>query len=207
VKLFEKFLPLAVLLCFAGNAAYAQSGIDAFFGVGTATDSAAGPISSIITGNTVNPPKLGGAFGLVGADIMFTNHFGVGGEEDFRFTQGGYADVNYRPNFYDFYGIWEPIRDKRITPQVEVGLGGANLKFYYPANYCDQLAGCSSQNEYLESSNHFQVRFGVGVNFYATEHLFIRPQVDVHYVDNFFQFGSDWVPQYSVAVGYRFGSH
>jgi hypothetical protein len=31
--------------------------------------------------------------------------------------------------------------------------------------------------------------------------------VDVHWVNNFFQFGSGWVPQYSVAVGYRFGEH
>jgi len=27
----------------------------------------------------------------------------------------------------------------------------------------------------------------------------------VHYVKNFFQFGSNWAPAYSVAIGYAFG--
>jgi hypothetical protein len=28
---------------------------------------------------------------------------------------------------------------------------------------------------------------------------------DVHYVNNFFPFGSNWVPRYSVSLGYSFG--
>ncbi|MFL6451479.1 MAG: hypothetical protein ACJ746_27945 [Bryobacteraceae bacterium] len=57
----------------------------------------------------------------------------------------------------------------------------------------------------MESSNHFQVHMAAGVRFYTTPHLFIRPQVDVRYVDNFFQFGSNWVPEYGASIGWRFG--
>jgi outer membrane protein W len=208
VKFIRKCLPLAVLLCVGGVAANAQSGVDAFFGIGTAHDSASGQsIDAFQTGNFVPTPSLGGVFGKFGADIMFTNHFGVGGEADVRFKQAPYSGLNYRPTFYDVYGIWEPIRGKRVTPQIEAGLGAANIKFYYPSSYCDQFAGCSSSNSYIESSNHFQAHFGLGVNFYATQHVFLRPQVDIHWVNNFFQFGSAWVPEYTLSVGYRFGDH
>jgi len=44
-----------------------------------------------------------------------------------------------------------------------------------------------------------------GVRLYVTDHLFVRPQVDAHYVDNFFQFGSNWVPEYGASVGWSFG--
>jgi hypothetical protein len=208
VKVTKKLLPLAVLLCATGTMAQAQSAFDAFFGVGTARDSSSNAsIDTFGTGNPYTTPKLDGTFGKVGVDIMAFGHFGVGAEADFRFKQGGYAGLNYRPSFYDAYGIWEPVHSKRVTPVLEAGLGAANIKFYYPSNYCDQFAGCSSSNSYIESSNHFQARFSAALNLYATEHLFIRPQVDVHWVNNFFQFGSGWVPQYSVAVGYRFGEH
>jgi hypothetical protein len=194
----------------------AQNGLDVYFGVGTMTDSSNGTsIDTFNTGNVgpantpgyYNTPKLTGAFGKVGADFMFTPHFGVGGEADFRFSQGDYAGLNYRPTFYDFYGVWQPIHRGRVVPEFVGGLGAADLKYYYPTSYCDAFAGCSSSNTFLESSNHFQVHMGFGVSIYATQHVFIRPQVDAHFVNNLYQFGSDWVPEYSVSVGYRFGEH
>jgi hypothetical protein len=78
------------------------------------------------------------------------------------------------------------------------------MKFYYSQQYCDQFAGCSTQNSYLESSNHFQVHGGVGVQLYLTEHVFVRPQVDLRYVNNFYQYGTNFVPEYTVWVGYSF---
>jgi serine/threonine protein kinase/Tol biopolymer transport system component len=38
-----------------------------------------------------------------------------------------------------------------------------------------------------------------------TPRVFIRPQFDYHWVNNFFQFGSNSVPQFSASVGYSFG--
>jgi hypothetical protein len=36
--------------------------------------------------------------------------------------------------------------------------------------------------------------------------LFVQPRFDLHWVNNFFQFGSNLVPEYSVALGYTFGA-
>ena len=41
---------------------------------------------------------------------------------------------------------------------------------------------------------------------YVKGGLYLRPQVDVHWVNNFNEFGSDWVPEYTVAIGYTFGA-
>jgi hypothetical protein len=49
------------------------------------------------------------------------------------------------------------------------------------------------------------VHLAAAGRWYLTEQLFLRPALDVHYVHNFFEFGSNWVPQYSVGIGYSFG--
>jgi hypothetical protein len=209
VNLTRHLCMLAVAMPLISLSANAQSGLDVFFGVGTASAPSNGQlIDTFQTGTPYATPKLDGVFGKIGADILLTPHFGVNGETDFRFSQAGYAGLNYRPTFYDFNGVWLPFGDrfKRIVPEVEGGLGGMNIKFYYPSSYCDQFAGCSSSNQYIESSNHFQLHMAVGVRIYVTEHLFIRPQVDAHWVNNLYQFGSNWVPEYGAAVGWSFGS-
>ena len=138
---------------------------------------------------------------------MITPKIGVGAETDFRFSQGAYAGLTYRPTFYDFNAIWPPSghKYKRIVPELEGGVGGVHVGFYYPNTSCDQFVGCSSSNTFVEGSNHFQVHLSAGLRIYATQHLFIRPQVDAHYVNNFTQFGSDWVPEYGGSVGWSFG--
>ncbi len=210
MRLIRSTIPLALALCFGASFAHAQSDVDVYFGVGTAMDSSSRQaIDTFSTGSPFTTPRLGGTFGKVGGDFMMTPHFGVGAEMDFRFAQGSYTGLNYRPMFYDFNGIWNPTghAERRVVPEIQAGLGGARMSFYYPTSYCDQFAGCSNSNNFLESSNHFQVHMGAGVSFYVTHHLFIRPQVDVHYVNNFFQFGSSWVPEYGAAAGWSFASH
>jgi hypothetical protein len=49
------------------------------------------------------------------------------------------------------------------------------------------------------------VHLAAAGRWYLTDHLFLRPALDVHFVRNFFEFGSNWVPQYSVGIGYSFG--
>ena len=209
LKFVRLAAPFVFALCFNNQFAQAQADFDVHFGVGTAQASSSGQaIDTFNTGNYLSTPKLVGTFGKVGADIMLTPHFGIGGQADLRFSQGSYAGLNYRPVFYDFNAIYAPLRaDKRIVPEFQGGLGAVSLKFYYPQQYCDAFAGCSSSNTYLESSNHFQVHMAAGVRFYLTPHLFVRPQIDARYVNNFFQFGSNWVPEYSASVGWSFGSH
>lgn len=200
-------LPILLTACFAGaNWAAAQS-IDAYFGVGTARAPSNGvPIDTFGTGTLYTPPALDGTFLKFGGTFMFSPHLGVGVESSFRAKQGDYAGLKYKPNFYDFNAVWHPFTTvHRVVPELQAGLGGVNTKFYYTQQYCDQFAGCSSSNSYLESSNHFQVHFAGGIRFYLNDYIFIRPQVDVHWVHNFFQFGRDWVPEYGAAVGYTFG--
>ena len=190
--------------------ASAQVGPDVFFGVGTATASSSGQsIDTFGDGNLYGTPKMTGAFGKVGADFMIKPHFGIGGETDFRFSQGAYAGLNYRPLFYDFNGIWAPTfsRFKRIVPEFQAGIGGMNLKFYQSSASCDAFAGCSSSNQYVESSNHFQFHLEAGVRLYLTPHIFLRPQVDAHWVNNNFQFGSNWIPEYGASIGWSFSGH
>jgi hypothetical protein len=179
-----------------------------YFGVGTATDSSSNQqIDTFGTGSPYTTPKLGGLFLDAGGGLMVTPHWGVGADLSWRTTQAAYAGLQYRPLFYDLNGIWQPIGQsaKRIVPEIQGGIGGVHLSYYYNSSYCDQFAGCSTSSEYLEGSSHFQVHMSAAVRLYATPHLFFRPAVDVHWVNNFFQFGSGWVPEYSLGVGYSFG--
>jgi hypothetical protein len=197
-------LPVLFVLLFGGvQFAHAQ-GADVFFGLGSATDKSTGQlIDTFGDGNLYPAPALGGTFGTFGADFMFKPTLGVGGEYSFRFTQGPYAGLNYRPKLYDFNAIWMPLSiSKKIAPEFQAGIGGATLSFYYPAQ-CDQFA-CSSST-YLESSTHFQAHLSAGLRIYVKGGIYIKPQIDGHYVHNLYQFGSDWVPEYTVSVGYTFG--
>jgi len=209
LKRVTSLLPSLGILCFCPMLAHAQANLDAFFGVGTAqVGSNNQQIDTFGDGTLYSTPHLGGAFGKAGGDIMLTPQFGVGGEVDFRFGQADYAGLKYRPTFYDFNGIWMPskFRTSRFVPELQGGLGAVHLSFYENQQYCDQFAGCSSSSSYVEGSTHFQVHMALGVRAYLTDHIFVRPQVDVHWVNNFFQFGSGWVPEYGASVGYSFAS-
>ena len=206
---------LVTALCVSASFAHAQAGVDAYFGVGALTDTSNGTsIDTFGTGNSFpantpgffNTPKMTGSFGRAGGEFMFSPHFGAGADIDWRFSQGDYAGVNYRPLFYDFYGVYQPLpKGKRVVPELMLGAGGVNVRFTSTSSYCNEFTGCSTSSSFLGSSNHFQARAGAAVAFYVTPHIFLKPEVDVHYVNDFFQFGNNWVPEYSVAVGYRFG--
>ena len=207
-KLIRMAIPVALLSLALVVPASAQAGLDVFAGVGTTVLGSNGQsIDTFGDGSLYNTPRMTGAFGKFGGNFMVTPHFGLGAETDFRFSQGDYAGLNYRPLFYDFNGIWLPTahRLKRVVPELQAGLGGVNVKFYDSQSFCNAFTGCSSSNNFIDSSNHFQVHLEAGVRFYATSHLFVRPNVDVHYVNNFFQFGSNWVPEYGASVGWSFG--
>jgi hypothetical protein len=207
VKRIIRVTTLLFLSPFAAvNFAHAQGG-SVYFGVGTATDSSSNQlVDTFGTGNPFRTPKMTGSFGTVGAEAMFRSYLGFGGEATFRFRQGPYAGLNYRPTFYDFNAIFMPFpKATRVVPEFQAGLGGAKLSFYYSQQFCSVFAGCQTSNSYLLSSNHFQLHASAGLRIYVTRNTFIRPQADLHYVANFFQFGSDRVPQYSLAIGYTFG--
>ena len=190
----------ALALCLSTAALAQQQSVDMFAGVGTAVDS--NRIIKEFNGTTTTTPGVAGLFGKVGADVMLTPHVGVGIEADVRFNEAQYAGLKVRPMFSDANLIYLPTTKHWIVPEFEGGLGVSKLQFYAPTTYCSNLSGCSA----VASSNHIQAHMSLGFRLYATKHLFLRPQVDVRYVNNFFQYGSDWVPEYGAALGWSFNN-
>jgi hypothetical protein len=206
MRILSRGISLAGLPLLFVTLAAAQGSFDAYVGAAAITDKSNGQmIDTFGTGNFVAAPKLSGATLNMGASVFVTPHFGVGGEVSLRPGKSDYAGLSYRPLFFDINALWKPtLRQKRVVPELQAGLGGVNLRFYLPPS-CDIVLGCNSANTYLASSNHLQVHFGAGVRFYVTNSIFVRPEFDMHWVHNFFQFGSDFVPQYGAVVGYTFG--
>jgi hypothetical protein len=206
MKLTVKTLIVLIGSAAALPLAQAQSPqFNVYLGLGTATDSSNGQAISPLGLGTYNTPKMTGLFDNAGGSVMITPHWGAGAEVNWRASQGDYAGVNYRPIFYDFNGIWQPARTKYIVPEFQAGIGGVAVNFNANSQTCEVLVGCSTISLGSESSTHFQVHMSVALRIYATPHIFFRPAVDGHWVNNFFQFGSNWVPEYSLGVGYSFG--
>ena len=137
---------------------------------------------------------------------MLKKHFGIGAEANLQPAKSDYGPLQYRETFYDVNGIYAPINEKRVSLQLQGGLGGARTSFSFLQNSCVGTAVCSNTSQPVGNANHFQVHAGVGLQFFITQHLFVRPQFDLHYVPNLTQqFGSNTVPEGMIWVGYSFG--
>jgi hypothetical protein len=217
-KLALRTAPLLLWLLFAGAKPARAQGFSLFFGGGSATDGATTTpgcstrfIFDGFTGACETAPTMGGAFGVFGGDYMLNSHLGFDAEYAFRFAQATFlpaAGVKDRPGFYDFNAVYEPSPTTRIVPELEGGIGGARVALYFSQSICPISNVCSTQSQLFYSSNHFQVHGAVGVKFYVTSKMFIKPQFDVHWAANLNQqYARDYVPQYTVSVGYTFGGH
>jgi len=209
------FLLLFFLFLTNSRQANAQ-GVSSYFGAGSAYDTAATSpgcqpkfILDGVTGNCEAAPKMTGTFGVFGADFMINPHIGVNGEYAFRFAQASYlptGGLNARPAFYDFNAIYEPLPFKRVVPVLMGGIGGAKVSLYFNQQFCATTNICANQSGFFASANHFQVHGGFGVKLYVTPNIFIKPQFDAHWVHNFTQdYGRDFVPRYTISIGYSFG--
>ncbi len=199
----------------------AGSSVDFRLGFGTAHDSAnSGGIESASSinayaactpgatsdGYCLNNPELSGFFLGFGGDVMLWKHFGLGADADVMPARANYGPLLYRQAFYDVNGIFRPVSQKRVVLQLEGGIGGAHTGFGINESGCVGTAVCSTAIEPVGSSNHFDIHAGVGLSLYLTEHIFIRPEFDLHYAPGLTnQFGSNVVPAGMVWVGYTFG--
>ena len=176
--------------------------VGAYFGLGSAYDSSNGQqIDTFGDGNLHNTPAMGGLFTSLGANVFFGKRVGVGAELSWRPSEGDYAGLLYRPSIASFDGIFRPRTGstKRFAPELHAGIGWARVRYdFNDQPSCDQVPGCPD-------TTHFQVHLGAAGRWYLTDHIFLRPALDVHYVHNLFEFGSNWVPRYSVGIGYSFG--
>ena len=204
-----RYLPLLFSISFA----YAQSAVDVNVGFGTVHDKAATSGSDSVTGAACTTgstcqmtPALSGFFMGFGGAIMLNKRFGFGGEASLQPRKQDYAGLQSRQIFYDVNGIFAPVNQKKVVLRLEGGIGGATTSFSVTQSSCVGTAVCQTQSQAVGSAKHFQIHAGAGVQIYVTEHVFIRPQVDLHYVPNFTnQFGSNMAPGAMVFIGYSLG--
>jgi opacity protein-like surface antigen len=212
------FVFAAALGC--AGLAHAQAALDVNVGFGTAHDSASGagldsPASLNAFGSCTPgsadtlceaTPGLNGFFLGLGADIMLFKHFGVGADFNVQPTRSGYGPLQSRQSFFDADAIYAPVTSKRAELRLLGGIGVARTSFALQESQCVGTAVCSTATEPIGNATHFQLHAGVGVQIYLTSHIFIRPQFDMHYVPNLTQqFGSNFVPEGTIWLGYNFG--
>ena len=228
MRRFSRYLPLVPLLILATSFAHAQSSFDINVGFGAVQDKASsaqlnqallpctGP--NDINGPCVSTPSLSGFMMGFGGDLMLWKKIGVGAEVSLQPAKQDYVNLNAsaassglntltlqtRMTLYDFDGILQPISTKKVALKIKGGIGGANLKFYESGSASNSLFN-QNFSQYFASSNHFQIHGGVGVQIYLTEHMFIRPEFDIHWVHNLNEFGSELVKQEMVWIGYSWG--
>jgi hypothetical protein len=216
VKRIIRYLPLLLCIPFAN----AQSSFDLNIGFGTQHDKSSGQgIDNINSTNAFGPcvpgsgdvycaktPALNGFFLGFGGAVMATKKYGFGADVMFTPAKSDYAGLQYRQTFYDVDGIYAPINQKKVILQIKGGIGGARTGFSYTQSSCVGTAICTSQTQPVGNANHFALNAGVGVQLFVTEHIFIRPEFNFHYVPNLTQqFGSDVVPGGMVWIGYSLG--
>lgn len=226
MKNIRRYLPLLLAGAFAVPFVHAQSTFDINVGFGAVQDSASKTgidnftLATCSLGSSstcVSTPSLSGFMMGVGGNLMLWKHFGAGAEVSFQPAKQNYVslpvsgtgltsdEIQSRATFYDFNGIFAPIRQKKYEVELAGGFGGMNLRFYENQSASTALTGNQNFNQYFGSSNHFQLHGGVGVQVYLTDHFFVRPQFDVHYVTNLNQYGRSTPIEAKVWIGYSFG--
>jgi len=220
MKMVSSSLGGAALLFLGASLLSAQTSFDVNLGFGSAHASAnSGGLDNAASANAFGSctpgaadlncqtlPNLGGFFLGFGGDLMLYKHLGVGFEANLQPALQDYGPLQYRQTFWDVNGIYAPINVKRASLRLEAGVGGAHTGFALTQSGCVGTAVCSTSSQPVGTSNHFQTHLGVGVQLYLTDHIFIRPQFDFHYVPGFTdQFGGNAVPEGTIWVGYSFG--
>ncbi len=234
MRRIAQYLPFCFLALGSVQFASAQTSFDVNLGFGAFHDKALPPIvsgSDSVTGNpctsvqsdpncvltTTTTNGLSSFFLGFGMDLMLKKSFGAGfswvlmparSNYEAPFSDPGVGTVTYqfRQHFIDFNGIWSPINNKKFQLKIEPGIGDAKFGIAYNIQSCLTSTVCASQASPFPSTNHFDIHAGVGVQVYVTDHIFIRPQFDYHFVPNLNQeFSSNSVIGGMIWLGYSWG--
>jgi hypothetical protein len=229
VRHFARYLPLCFLALGSVQFAAAQTSFDLNVGFGSFHDKAAAPTGvDSITGNpctsvvsdatcVLTPSNgMGGFFLGFGMDMMLKKSYGIGFSWDLTPAKSNYQPpvsfagstetIQYRQHFIDINGIWAPINNKKVVLKIMPGIGDAKTGISIYESQCISGSICAHGSEPFTSTNHFDLHAGVGVEVFVTDHIFIRPQFDYHYVPNLTEeFGSNSVIGGMVWVGYSWG--
>jgi Outer membrane protein beta-barrel domain len=229
VRRISHYLPLLFVLPCCVPLASAQSQFDLNIGFGAIHDSASSTQvnqallpctgASDPNGPCVSPSSLSGFTLGIGGDLMLKKKFGVGAEVAFQPGKQTYIPnltldaaaeglnsftIQSRMTLYDFNGIYQPISTKKVQLKLMAGIGGANLKFY-ENTASSSVLGNENESQFAQSANHLNVHGGVGVDVFVTDHIYIRPEFDIHYVPNLSQYSSNVILEGMVWVGYSWG--
>lgn len=179
------------------GAVHAQQ-VDAAFGFNAVHATSAADASSSYSQQSIG----GGLTPSFSADFLLKHNLGVGAEFSWRGSKATYqpltVDVQYRPFFYDFNGVWAPRITRSISPELMAGIGGENTRFYVAPS-------CGTNCQNYVTSNHFLTHLGGGVRFYFARNFFVRPEAHFYYVHNNNQFSSPYATRYGASIGYTFG--
>jgi hypothetical protein len=215
-----RYLPLVAMLAWMPARAGAQTAVDAGVGFGTAFGKASGAgIDNTASANAFGAcalgsgdalcqatPSLGGLFMNFNGDIMFNRHLGVGGEVNFQPAKRDYGPLQYRQTFVDGNVVYQPLGRRHWSLDLLGGIGAARTGFSFSESSCVGTAVCVNQTQPVGTATHFQVHTGVGLQVFLTEHLFVEPAFDYHYVPNLTQqFGSNSIQAVSFNIGYSSG--
>jgi hypothetical protein len=233
VRRIAQYLPFCFLALGCAQYAAAQTSFDLNLGFGSFHDSAAPPAGfDSVTGNAcgsvaadpnclITPTNgMGGFFLGFGMDMLIKKNYGAGfswdltpGHSNYEPTVqipasqgGGSFSYQYRQHFIDINGIYAPINNKKVVLKIMPGIGDAKTGISVNESACVTATACQSQRQPGVSTRHFDIHMGVGVQIFVTDHIFIRPQFDYHYVPNLTdEFGSNSVFGGMVWLGYSWG--
>jgi hypothetical protein len=211
--------------------ASAQTAFDVNLGFGSFHDKAAAATGiDSVTGSTctstdpnciVTPTNgMGGFFLGFGFDLMLKKSYGLGFSWDLTPARtnyeptvqipavdgGGSYTAQYRQHFIDFDGIYAPVNNKKFVLKLIPGIGDAKTGISISESSCLTSTTCQHQVQPFGSENHFDIKAGVAVQVFVTDHWYIQPEFDYHFVPNLNQqFNSNSVIGGMVRVGYSFG--
>jgi hypothetical protein len=204
----KQTLRTAILLTFAcaavaafSNFAQAQK-VDVAFGVSTVI----APSASSCSGDCQVPQSLGGgAFPGFSGDVIFWHNLGLGGEVNWRGSQGSgyYASqlgVNYRPLFYNFNAVYSPKIASHAYLELVAGIGAMSTRLYE----CDDC-GIAGGSSLVASSSHFDGDFGGGLKLYVKHGFFVRPEARFYLINNDTNFAGNHAARVGASIGYTFG--
>lgn len=193
MRLRFQVLFLCLLFLGLGGLAKAQAAVDAYLGFNTQM-------------SANDPSKLdlrGGLFPEFGGDLIFFHGLGFGGDVAWRGSQNQEFGVPYRPLYYDFNLVWEPLGSAlNINPVLEAGIGAQSLRVYTNSYTCSSFSGCTN---YI-SSNKFAEHLAAQLRFYITPHIFIAPQAQFYFIHNNQDFGVGSTRMLGIAIGYTLRS-
>ncbi len=213
MRRIARYLPLCLLALGSMQFAAAQSQFDVNIGFGayhakaqkSGIDSG-GAFCTLGTTGCTAAPSLSGFFMGFGGSLMLQKHYGVGGEWVLTPARSDYGPLQFRQHFYDINGIYAPINEKKFALNLLGGIGGAKTGFSFTQTSCVGTAVCQSQTYPFASSNHFQLHLGVAAQIFVTDHVFVKPEFDYHFVPGLTdQFGTNHVPGGMIWLGYSWG--